>query len=127
MHDYEIKILTFLKENREASFEDLENRLEIGTDQILWALDNLSKQNAVTVNKDTISGVMLTDEGKTDLMQFPEEALAKKLHKSGGKWSVSEINDPIGLSWCKRNGWITIDKGMAVLSGEGTVIAEGKK
>ncbi|MFI5412270.1 MAG: phenylalanine--tRNA ligase subunit alpha [Candidatus Micrarchaeales archaeon] len=127
MHDYEIKILSFLKEQKESSFEDLENRLEIGTDQILWALENLSLQSAVSVKKDSVAGVMLTDEGKEDLLQFPEEALVKKLHKSGGKWSVSEMNDQIGLSWCKRNEWVTIEKGMASLTNEGTAIAEGKK
>ncbi len=127
MHEYENKLLAFLKDNGASSIEEMEAKLGIGNDAILWAIENLSKQGAIAVKRDAESGVWLTDEGKEDLEEFPEERLVKKLERSGNKWSVSEINDSIGLSWCKKNRWINIEGNMAVLTGEGLAVAKGSR
>ena len=122
-----MKVLSLLNGKKEATLEHLEDGLDIGRDQIMWAVENLAKQNAVSVARERSKGVMLTEEGRQDTTEFPEEALVKTLLKSGKKSNMSEIKDQIGLSWAKRNGWITVEKGTAILTSLGEEIASGKK
>ncbi len=127
MHDYEIKLLTLLNEEKTGvTFDHIGERLELGTDQILWAIENLLKQNAVAVKRETVTGVILSDEGRGYLTEFPEENLVKHLASRKGS-SISEIKSQIALTWCKKNGWITIDKGVVSATSEGLAVAKGDK
>ncbi len=126
MHDFEIKVLTLLNDEKESTIEHLEERLNISRDQILWSIESLLSQNAIVVKKENVKGVALSDEGRSDLNGFPEEKLAEKAHKEG-KLRIAEIKDQIALSWAKKNGWINIDKGIVSLTSEGNAIAEKKK
>ncbi len=124
MHEYELRLLKFLSENREAAFEDLPEKLGLGQDQLLWTVENLSKQNAVSVKKKEIRDIVLSDEGKEDIDGFPEEKLAKRIADNGKMW-VSEIKDQVALSWAKKNGWISIKDGNIALTEAGAKIADG--
>lgn len=126
MHEYEIAIINLLKKQKVSDVDSLQERLNIGRDSLLWALENLSSSGMVKLNRESRKMPKLSDEGKQYLKQFPEEALAKELYASKGA-SMSSIKNEIGLIWAKRNGWITIDKGRASLTDAGTAIAQGKR
>ncbi len=118
MHEYELRLLKFLVENGEAEFEDLHERLGLGQDQLLWTIENLSKQNAVSVKRRAVKDIVLSDEGKEDVNGFPEEKLAKEV-AAHGKLVISDVKDQVALSWAKRNGWISIKDGMVSLTDSG--------
>jgi phenylalanyl-tRNA synthetase alpha chain len=129
LHEYEIAILNLLKKERASSsvtLEDLEGKLDIKKDSILWALENLAASGALSIEREHSPSARLTREGKEYLTHFPEQKLVGDIHKSG-KMQVSHIKDQIALLWAKRNNWIAIDKGEVKLTDLGREIAEGKK
>ncbi len=127
MHIYEAKLLGALKGGSAGSLEELERSLGIGRDSILWAMENLSKQGAIKIDKRKEYAVSLTDEGSRDLSGFPEEELAASLLKSGRKADIKSIKDGIGLMWAKKNGWVTVSGDSAALTKEGESAASGSK
>lgn len=125
MHEYETKILSFLKNGKEATLDDLEKGTSLGRDQILWALENLSAAGAVSAAKESQKSALLTDEGKADIGEFPEEALVREFGKTG-RLQLKEIKDQIGLIWAKKNGWVTVEKEHAQITESGRSIADGR-
>jgi phenylalanyl-tRNA synthetase alpha chain len=125
LHEYEIEILKILKEQKSADLAYLEDRLKLGRDSVVWALENLAKNNAVSIAKKGSHGVEFSDEGKRYLKQFPEESLIRTLEK--GAIPIEKIDDKIGLIWAKKNGWMEITGREARLSKEGSLILSGKK
>ncbi len=126
MHEYELKLLSLLKEKNSAGLDYLEKNLGMGRDAIMWAAESLMGKNAVSIERVISKNVELSAEGKTDLEGFPEEALIGELYKAGGHGKVSGIKNQVSLSWAKRNGWISIDKGEVRLTGAGKDVAAGK-
>ncbi|MGC8586555.1 MAG: phenylalanine--tRNA ligase subunit alpha [Candidatus Micrarchaeia archaeon] len=116
MHVYEITLLKFLKKKRSASFEELKST-GIGEDAIRWAIEELSKIGAISVEREELESVELSEEGKSYLKEFPEERLIKELSK--GSMRIDAIKNKIGLIWAKKNGWIKIDGDKVELTEEG--------
>lgn len=126
MHDYEIKLLKALEMGKTLDLGALEEKTGLGKDSLLWAIGNMSAANAVKVEKESAKRVELSDEGNRNLSGFPEEALVGEI-KRKGKVKISDIKDQVGLSWAKRNNWIKIEKGMVLLTEEGSEIANGRE
>jgi phenylalanyl-tRNA synthetase alpha chain len=124
MHEYELRLLKFLSQNREAAFDALPEKLGLGQDQLLWTVENLSKRNAVSVKTRPVKDVVLSDEGREDINGFPEEKLVKKI-ADRGRVRISEIKDQVALSWAKKNGWISIGEGDVTLTEAGEKAADG--
>ncbi len=124
MHEYEVKLLAFLNQRSNSDLQQLEKNLDIGRDSILWAIENLIKLNAISVTREKLSSVSLSEEGERDISGFPEETLVKSIAK-GGKADVSSIKDNIALIWAKKNGWIIVEKGAVSLTGRGERAAKG--
>ncbi len=127
MHEYEIAILNLLKRQGSADLEYLQDSLKMGRDSAMWAIENLSRQDFVKVERESSKTPHLTAEGKRYLNLFPEEELIATLSKKGGIEPLSSTKNEIGLIWAKRNGWITIDNGKILLSAPGKEMASGKK
>jgi hypothetical protein len=84
LHEYEIKLLAYLKEHDNAALEDIRNDLNLGNDQIIWAIESLAEKNAIRVERTKQLGCILSDEGKECLREFPEERFIKPLQKRAG-------------------------------------------
>ncbi len=122
MHEYQLKLLNFIKDRRECNVEEILDGTGLSTDQVMWAIATLRDRNALNATKEETLVVELTGEGKEYLDGFPEEKLVRSLSKSGQE-SVANIKDEIGLMWAKKNGWITIEGNMVRLSTEGSKAA----
>ena len=118
MHEYEIKLLTYLREHGNAMLEDIRNGLDLGNDQIMWAIESLAEKNAIRVERAQHLECILSNEGKGCLKEFPEERFIKAIAKKG-KLSIKECSSDIGFMWAKKNGWILIDDGFVSLSEDG--------
>lgn len=125
MHRYEVLVLKYLKENGGADIDDLQSSLDIGRDAVLWAVQQLSEKKAVSVKQVEHIGVRLSDEGRADIEAFPEEKVVGAIREHGGRLDAGAIKDQVGLSWAKKNGWITIEGGKATLTVEGAKLAAG--
>jgi len=117
MHAYEIAILKLLKDSGSANFEELK-KLGISDDSIRWAIEELLKIGAISVDKDEIAEATLTSEGRNYINRFPEEELIKELMKKG-KIKIASIGNSIGFIWAKKNNWISIKDGEAELTESG--------
>ena len=124
MHEYELRLLKFLSQNREVDFDELPEKLGMGHDQLLWTVETLSKQNAISVKRRSVKDVVLSKEGREDVDGFPEEKLVKRIADQDNV-AVSEIKDQVALGWAKRNGWIKFDGGNISLTESGMKIAGG--
>ncbi|MGC8478776.1 MAG: phenylalanine--tRNA ligase subunit alpha [Candidatus Micrarchaeia archaeon] len=118
MHEYQFRILEFLKERGKSSFEDIVEATEISSDAARWAVETLAEQKAIGVSKGKTLQFFVTEEGKGYLEEMPEEAFVKQLAKEGPA-KVGEVKNSIGMMWAKRNGWIAIEGGFAKLTEEG--------
>ena len=126
MHEHEAKLLEFIAKRSGASMEEIEKGTNIGRDSVLWALESLSKKGAVSVKKRSAKEIRVSEEGKRYLKEFPEESLVKAL-LSKKRDGISNIKDQIGLSWAKRNGWISVIGSTVSLTQEGAKAARGEK
>ncbi len=126
MHVYEEKLLKALKSNGVRKLDEL-GALGMGTDSILWAIENLLKSGAIKVVKSKSYVATITQEGSKDLTLFPEEELVKSLIKSGKKADISSIKNNIGLIWAKKNGWVEVNGNSVSLTQAGEEIASGAK
>ena len=125
MHEYELKLLSSLiKAGSKPNMAELEKLSGLKQDALLWAAENLSQAGAVKIARETGSEVELTEEGKSYLSEFPEEALVRDIHKSGNV-PLSQVKNKIGLIWAKKNKWISIGKtGSMELTKEGIAFTE---
>ncbi|MGC8652033.1 MAG: phenylalanine--tRNA ligase subunit alpha [Candidatus Micrarchaeia archaeon] len=123
MHEYEVKLLNFLKARGSADFGALKE-LGANDDSIRWAIEELLKAGAISVEKGTVNEVALTEEGRGYLKAFPEEELLAELLQRKSI-ALSGIKNSIGLIWAKRNGWIKIESGTASLTELGKNAAGG--
>ncbi len=126
MHEYEAKLLGFIAKSSGASMDDIEKGTGLGRDSVLWTLESLSKKGAVSIKKRIAKEIRISDEGKRYAKGFPEEALVRALLPKK-KEKVSSIKDQIGLSWAKRNGWITVSGNIISLTQDGAKAAKGEK
>ena len=125
MHEYEVKTLDFLAGKSPASLDELQAGTGLAKDQAMWAAESLLKYGAVSVKRGASRSIQVSEEGRRYAKEFPEEALVRSLAKK--KEKISNIRDQIGLSWAKRNGWITISNGEVSLTNEGAKLASGSK
>ena len=132
MHEYEISILDLLKKSKSADLNYLQSNLDISKDSISWALENLSKNGLIKIERINKKVPKLTEEGKRYLKQFPEEEIVRSLYKSGGSdtlYAMQNFGKPagIGFIWAKNNGWVAVEKdGTAKLTEKGKKIAQNE-
>ncbi|MCL4389235.1 phenylalanine--tRNA ligase subunit alpha [Candidatus Marsarchaeota archaeon] len=120
MHEYEARVLEILTKEEKISISDLEKETKLPKDSILWTIESLSIQGALKIEKKEERHAELSEEGRRYLKRFPEEALIELIKKAGGQLALQGIKDQIGLNWAKKNGWIRIENGNAVLTEEGS-------
>ncbi len=120
MHRYERAILDVLKEKKKLGLEELEGKAGIGRDETLWALESLSAQGYVELEKEDMIEVTLTDEGKDYAMSaLPESLLLAKLRERTIKAGSLKDKERIGFQWAKQKGLVTIKDGSILLVKKG--------
>ncbi len=127
MHPYEAKLLKALGGASASSLDELGKKLDMGKDPMLWAIENLSKQGAIKVERRKEYAATLTEEGSRDLEIFPEEELVRSLLKSGGRAEIKSIRNGIGFIWAKKLGWVAVSGDSISLTDEGADVARGSK
>ena len=130
MHEYEISILNFLKKQKSADVESIQNSLGLSKDSATWAIENLGNTGYIIIERDSFKTAKLSDEGRAYLSQFPEEKFVKLLQDIGGNAGLKSIQSKkdyseIGFIWAKNNKWILLDKGNVTLTEKGKEIAKG--
>ncbi|MCL5101800.1 MAG: phenylalanine--tRNA ligase subunit alpha, partial [Candidatus Marsarchaeota archaeon] len=106
LHEYEVKILKYLKDSGSASLESLCEGTALSPAEAMWAIENLKAAEEVSVEEEKGFEFTPSVEALGYANEFPEEALLRKL-KSGPVKISPEVNG-IAISWCKRNGWAEI-------------------
>ncbi|MGI0100645.1 MAG: phenylalanine--tRNA ligase subunit alpha [Candidatus Micrarchaeaceae archaeon] len=126
LHEYEMAILDLLKKKERAGIDLLQEKTGIGKDSVVWAVENLGNRGMVRIEKDTITTARITDEGTKYLKKFPEEDVILSIYGKGGRDKPSNITSQVGLIWAKKNGWLKIEGGAAILTEKGAAVASGK-
>lgn len=120
MHDYEYKLLSYLKDHKFVSLNELATNLNLNIDSIRWSLEDLKKNRYIEVHESTDLVYKVSDEGKRDIDEgFPEIKLIELLESKGGKLELKVLDNKLGLVWAKKNGWIDITDGYAILNDNG--------
>jgi len=128
LHEYQIKILEFLKSRGESTVGEMQEAVGIGSDAMRWAIETLAEKKAVEVIRETRIVSELTDEGMHYLESMPEEAFVIEVRKSGESGiDVGSVKNSIGFMWAKRNGWIKIEKNKIRLTEAGEEYAKSGK
>ena len=122
LHRYEIAVLNVLKKSKELTLEELIERAKLGKDEVLWAIEGLSKAEMVAVKRHSEDVASLTEEGQAyAASSLPEITLAKKL-SSAKHLEIKSLNtkqERLGFMWAKNKGLVKIEKGRAVLTKKG--------
>ncbi|MDE1846974.1 MAG: phenylalanine--tRNA ligase subunit alpha, partial [Candidatus Micrarchaeota archaeon] len=113
--------LKALESVKTATILDLTAATKLGKDEVLWAIESLSKQGAVSISRQERTSATLTDEGKKYARSaLPEVALIEKAAKKQiGMAEISDQESRIGLQWAKSNGYIRIDAGKIAITDKG--------
>lgn len=112
MHRYESAVLAALKKARALSLPELISASNLGRDEVLWAIENLSKSEYVDVKKANSYAVTLSKEGKAYAeSMLPEEQLLKELKTRPLKAGSLSKEQQIGLQWCIKKGFATVNAG----------------
>jgi phenylalanyl-tRNA synthetase alpha chain len=106
LHEYQLKLLDFIKNRKESDVGSIAEGTGLSRDQVIWAVEALLEKKAVNAEKSRVAGASLTKEGREYMEMFPEERLVRSLK---GPLKAAEIDDKIGLIWAKKNGWITLE------------------
>lgn len=117
LHEYEFKLLSFLKDKKSADVESIWSGTSLGRDAVLWASESLKSKGAVEIKIDSGAEVELGPEALGYAEGFPEQALLAELGK-GPKKLDGSING-IALAWVKRNGWADISDGKLHITEKG--------
>ncbi|MCL5008616.1 MAG: phenylalanine--tRNA ligase subunit alpha [Candidatus Marsarchaeota archaeon] len=126
MHRYEAAVLTALKKKRKMSLEDLMSECGLGRDEVLWAIENLSKGEYLDFEKTTTHTAELTQEGKAYAEeQLPEEELLTLLKSKQLKTADLSDKQRIGLQWCLKLGLAVVSAGSVRITPKGK--AQGKE
>ncbi len=126
LHRYERLVLSALKGSGALDLNSLTKACGIGTDEVLWALENLGRRGYVGISRTGVSEVTLTKEGAEYAKEgLPETRLLDKLRE--GTILVKELSGKdgqIGLQWAKRKELIRISNGAVMLSDRGVSAME---
>ncbi len=121
MHEYEMAVLGALKAGRTLDFDEILRETGINKDSLFWALENLSKEGMVNVERINKDEMEISDEGRDYAeSEMPEMLLARRIGK--GKIEIGKISEQrerIGLQWAKAKGLITIGNGTVELTQKG--------
>lgn len=109
-------ILKILKEKGGLDFSQLKEESKLEQDKLMWSVENLKASKLVKLEGHLEEQILLSDEGRGALSEFPEEALLDKIGEA--HLDISKANS-IGLMWAKRNGWIDIKNGKISLTAKG--------
>ncbi len=123
MHDYEIKVLDALKNEKHISnIGLLEKKSGLSNDKLNWALQNLSKSGMISIEYSSEFSIELTTEGKVYAEKgLPEIQLLKKVNnESALAQSISKDNAMrIGMQWAVSKGLVKIEQGKVEITHEG--------
>ena len=117
LHEYESKLLSFLKDKRSADVESICEGTGLGRDAVLWASESLKSKGGVEIAIDYGAEIEISPEALGYAEGFPEQALLSELAK-GPKDLKGNING-IALAWVKRNGWADIKDGKLQITEKG--------
>jgi phenylalanyl-tRNA synthetase alpha chain len=117
LHEYETKLLSYLKNVKSSTVEQVCESTGLSQDAVLWAIENLKAKEEVNVEIERGVELEISVEALGYENEFPEQALIKEL-KDKAKQLDGSI-DGIALSWAKRNGWVEISKGMISITDKG--------
>ncbi len=120
MHRYESLVLSALKKRHEMSLEELMSGSGLGRDELLWAVENLSKMSYLDVEKLPVNEIELSQEGKkysNDML--PEESLLERLRSKEAKASELSGEERIGLQWCLKLGLAIVESRIVRITAKG--------
>ncbi|MEM0154270.1 MAG: phenylalanine--tRNA ligase subunit alpha [Methanothrix sp.] len=117
MHEYEYKLLSFLKDRKSSDVESICNGTGLGRDAVLWASESLKSKSAIEIKVDSGVDIEISPEALGYAEGFPEQALLSEL-RNGPKDISVDINS-IALAWAKRNGWAEIRQGKLQITDKG--------
>ncbi len=127
MHIHCSKILSYLSnKDKEVDLEEVQRSTGLGKDEVLWAIETLKGDKAVSYKKKATHFMGLTKEGLSYVDSFPEERLVRDI-ASERISGAAGIKDRIGLVWAKKNGWLDIKDGKLVLTYEGREIVKRRE
>ena len=120
MHRYERAILDGLRGKKELGLDELASKAGVGRDEALWALESLSAQGYVELEKEDVIEATLTDEGRDYAMSaLPESSLLATLRERTLKVDNLKDKERIGFQWAKQKGFVTIKDGLILLVKKG--------
>ncbi|NYZ79310.1 phenylalanine--tRNA ligase subunit alpha [Candidatus Micrarchaeota archaeon] len=128
LHQYEKAVLHSLKKGSK-NLEELASDTNLNRDSATRAGYWLKEKAAVEIRESITQSYELGEEGKKFLESgFPEFNLVKKLKQGKSLGELTDEEKRIGLPWAKRNGWVSIEGGKAVVSREGEkILHEGQE
>ena len=120
MHKYEIAILKAIGSDS-ITLEELVRKSGLGKDEAMWALEGLSKNGLVRINRKTVENIELSEEGARYAMEsMPEEVLLNKISKKPlAIKNLESDEDRIGIIWAKKQSLAIIQNGMLVITEKG--------
>ena len=120
MHRYEASVLSVLKKKHSISLEELVSASDLGRDEVLWAIENLSKSAYLDVKKAPIHTIALSREGQSYASEMlPEEQLLKELKTRTLKAGDLSKEQQLGLQWCLKRGFATVSAGIIKITQQG--------
>lgn len=120
MHRYETAVLSALKKRHAMQLDELMSSTGLGRDEVLWALENLSKLSYASIDKETGYEVLLSKEGKKYAERaLPEEELLKTLSLKDLKAADLSGEQRIGLQWCLKLGLAAVKSGRVSITPKG--------
>ncbi len=124
MHEYESKLLSFLKESKSADVESICSGTGLGRDAVLWASESLKSKGAVEIRVNSGAEIEISPEALGYEEGFPEQILLSELEK--GPKSLDGSVNGIALAWTKKNGWADIREGRLHITEKGRKALTGE-
>lgn len=121
LHKHETSILEALKKKKTLGLDALLEETGLGKDEAIWAIDNLSKKDLITVRKEEKGEAKLTKEGEEYAgKELPEQALIRTL--VSGRVEIGSLkskSEQIGLMWAKKKDLVAIENKYLKLTEKG--------
>jgi len=115
MHEYEKRILQYLKEKKEDEAAGISGRLSLNRDAVIKTVYWLREKSLVEIKEESEEGYRITEEGKRFLSNgFPEVRLLSKAQKGVSILDLDDEERKIGLPWAKKNNWVRIENGKII-------------
>ncbi len=122
MHKYELAIIKSLQDGKSKTPEQLMEEVNLGKDELLWAIENLSNISLIDLQREKELAISFFPEGEVYANSLlPEDSLLEKL-KSQKKLELKTLiseKDRIALQWCIKKKLAQIKDGYLIITPSG--------